>query len=148
MWKEKRSSGVQGFSASSGAEQCENRPMYSCGSLVNHSAITKVRHSQSDDCCAGTHGGVQSLAQPWEMTDGAVKLLGSLLQRRMLPPAAITELTGVCMPELNGALEECSSTDHVLRCTILSVIKEAGERIMEHNGGLQPIWLTDELIFK
>ena len=71
----------------------ENRPMYSCGSLISNSAIRRLQHcyphSTSDDCCGSSHIRDEMLPQPWERTDGALRLYLKLLSSQFTFPALI-----------------------------------------------------------
>ena len=104
----------------------ENRPMYSCGSLINNSSIRKVRHSASDDCCSAGHCDIPASAQGWEITDGAVRLFGSLMKSEILGQTEIDELLTACLPVVVEAfLCDGYAKQSSVRNLILLTVEEA-----------------------
>ena len=60
---------------------CENRPMYSCGSLVSNSAIKNLHaHSMSDDCCASGTLRTDGKPKSWELSDGCIRLYAAMVK--------------------------------------------------------------------
>ena len=74
------------------SEAHENRPMYSCGTLLSNSAKRPARINLSDDCCSA--GSCHSLAgsSPKDVTDGALNLSACLMCAKEIP---LDHLVGV-----------------------------------------------------
>lgn len=82
----------------------ENRPMYSCGTLVSNSAIRAAKHSVSDDCCSGGHIDLSSESQPWEISDGAFRFYRSLVCSPRIEAERKSYLNRQCMPVMTHYL--------------------------------------------
>ena len=86
-------------------ESHENRPMYSCGSLISNQSIRRLRsHTASDDCCSGGHGDTNPQSQPWEITDGAIRLYYRICEFLTYPPV-LREIHLICLPIVIAAFE-------------------------------------------
>lgn len=102
------------------SETHENRPMYSCGTLLANNAKRPPRINLSDDCCSA--GSCHSLAgsTPQDVTDGALKLSASLMCAGGIPRQLISTVSGLFWSTANDILRDmrdstpCSMTRNVL----------------------------------
>lgn len=145
-WRQQQGASGSPFRVISFEEsQHENRPMYSCGSLVDHSAVRRVRHSLSDDCCTGGHCDIPSISQPWEVTDGAVRLFSSLLWSHNLSPELTVDLAKLCVPLIAEVLRDDGATSKQLHRTIVSSLANVVESEWLSPSNRIALWLTDGL---
>ena len=104
-------------------DQCfENRPMYSCSSLVTNAAISKMhKHSTSDDCCGTGSVELSAASQPWEISDGCIRLYAQLVKRSQLLGGLTQQLHSRCMRKLLQVLAtQGFSKDHEIHKLIMS----------------------------
>ena len=84
----------------------ENRPMYSCGSLVDNRSIRAARQSLSDDCCSSGHCSSSPSAHPWEVSDGAIRVFSGILGCQILQRERSEELWHMGLPLVKRAYHE------------------------------------------
>jgi hypothetical protein len=117
MWEK------QGHSSASHCDSShENRPMYSCGTLVSNSAIRAAKHSLSDDCCSGGHIDLSSESQPWEVSDGAFRFYRALVCSRHIQSDQQSYLHRLCIPAITHYIEKHNAGEKVLFRTVFECL--------------------------
>ena len=80
----------------------EDRPMYSCGTL---NTSRRARISTSDDCCIGGSCSVPAYSQPWESTDGAIRLYGAIIRSGLLTEDLTDAINKLLLPAVRCVLQ-------------------------------------------
>jgi hypothetical protein len=110
----------------------ENRPMYSCGTLLANNAKRPTRVNLSDDCCSAGSCHSASGASSQDETDGAFRLSSALVSDVRLPSNQVSGISSLfwshCKEVLGDSIAPLALKKSVLEC-IAHVLRTNPDRV-------------------